>query len=84
VPSPPPRAPPTNPAQVILTRALFQLASDHPYHSLYPLIALKHGDTEGGDKGAAPRHDVHVKHHADRSKVRRCWQLGCASWHPCG
>lgn len=47
--------------------ALFQLARDHIYHTLYPLIALSNGDTEGGDPAAK---NAHLRHETNTARVR--------------
>jgi hypothetical protein len=55
------------PLQVVLTGVLFLMAKDHPYHTLYPLIALSNGDTEGGDPAAK---NAHIRHETNTARVR--------------
>lgn len=51
--------------QGVLTSALLRMAQDHPYHCLYPLIALSNGDTEG-DPGART---THMRHETNIGRV---------------
>jgi hypothetical protein len=61
--------------QTVLTDALFLLARDHIYHTLYPLIALSNGDIEGGDPSAK---NVHLRHETNTARV------SCLLLIPCG
>jgi hypothetical protein len=36
--------------QAVLKTALSRLMRDHPYHTLYSLIALRNGDVDGGQE----------------------------------
>lgn len=62
--------------QVVLTDALFLMAKDHPYHTLYPLIALSNGDTEGGDPAAK---NAHIRHETNTARVRLLWRADAAA-----
>lgn len=53
--------------QVALTNALYWMATDHPYHALYPIIALSNGDTDGGDPAGK---NVHIRHETNTGRVR--------------
>lgn len=52
--------------QVVLTSALYRMAQDHPFHTLYSVIALSNGDTESGDPAAK---NAHIKHMTNTGKV---------------
>lgn len=59
---------------MVLTEGLFLMANDHIYHTLYPLIALSNGDTEGGDPAAK---NAHIRHETNTNRVR----LPCQHQH---
>lgn len=54
--------------QSVLTEALFRMAGDHPYHCMYPLIALSNGDTEEGEPAAK---NAHIRHTTNTARVSR-------------
>jgi hypothetical protein len=54
--------------QSVLTDALFRMSVDHPYHCMYPLIALSNGDTEEGEPVAK---NAHVRHTTNTARVSR-------------
>lgn len=66
--------------QVVLVQALFLMARDHPYHTLYPIIALSNGDTEGGDPAAK---NAHIRHQTNTARVCRLLvcAVSCCAYH---
>jgi hypothetical protein len=68
--------------QGVLTEALFRMAGDHPYHCMYPLIALSNGDTEEGEPAAK---NAHIRHTTNTARVSGVWlQAHCFPDHSVG